>query len=56
MRGQIYRASPEVLNPFLGKVVSGFVAILAEAESSKVCVSVCVRARVRVVCLSSFWR
>ena len=32
----VYRSMPEALNPHLGKVVSGFVALLAEAERAKV--------------------
>ena len=32
----IYRGSPEALNPYLGKIVSAFVALLAEEERAKV--------------------
>jgi hypothetical protein len=32
----VYRSMPEALNPHLGKVVSAFVALLAEAEHAKV--------------------
>lgn len=31
----VHRATPEALNPFLGKIVSGFVALLAESDSAK---------------------
>jgi len=32
----VYRATPEALNPFLGKIVSAFVEMLAEEDRAKV--------------------
>jgi len=32
----VYRVTPEALNPFLGKIVSAFVAMLAEPDTAKV--------------------